>query len=278
MISRILQFTKRIISANQSTVAFLLLFTFAFGIITTNALFNQSGRHPQPLWVPNGKLATHTISQHKNSTKKYSVRVRKVKTTQFQPVKVPIPKMRPAIQAPNQPKPKLLLENSKVDTTQIQRLLQKLGFYTGPLDGLTGPKTKLAVQKFENSKYLPESGDITPSLLLLLETAVERKSKNTLNELIGKNSFPKKLANLSKLEIGELNSGIRNKINPAVVTRIQVGLINFGNRQVKIDGVMGARTKLAIEQFQKRFNLKVTGSPSMALIRKLESVGALTRG
>ena len=41
---------------------------------------------------------------------------------------------------------------------------------------------------------------------------------------------------------------------------------------------MGGQTRAAIEQFQKRYKLEVTGLPSNSLINKLIDVGALKAG
>ena len=236
----------------------------AFTLFAFNAMFNQSGIHPQPLWIVNGKSITNPP---KSGT--YSVPVRKVETTKFKPQDVPVPILRPAR---NGDQAKITVQDPKQsvpNTKNVQRLLQQLGFYQGVLDGLMGPHTLLAVKKFEKSKGLPQNANISPSLLLLLQNAVDRstaKSANSIGKLLERQN--------TKAQLAKTRDG---QISPVMITRIQVGLINYGSDGVTIDGVMGKQTKIAIKQFQARFKLEVNGTPSEELIRKLESVGALTR-
>ena len=50
----------------------------------------------------------------------------------------------------------------------VQLALSKKGFDPGPVDGKPGKKTRAAVRAFQRSIGLPESGKISPELLLLL--------------------------------------------------------------------------------------------------------------
>ncbi len=253
-----------------------LLTITAFGVIAANAMFYQSGVHPQPLWDTKKPIAGSYSSGQ-------SVPVNRVKTTSFPAVKIPVPVMRPKSGETSSSSEYFDPRAMPVDTAYVQRLMLDLGFYKEPVDGLNGPQTELAIRSFEKSKYLPESGDISPSLVLLLESAVERAAANIQNasseggagqnRLNGNAPDQKTLA--SVIQSSSLPSG---SVGPAMIKRIQVGLINYGSREVRIDGVMGNQTKIAIEQFQERFNIEINGIPSEALINKLESIGALTRG
>jgi len=42
----------------------------------------------------------------------------------------------------------------------VQRRLRKLGFHSGPLDGVYGPQTAAAVQAFQISKQLLVDGEV----------------------------------------------------------------------------------------------------------------------
>ena len=55
-------------------------------------------------------------------------------------------------------------------------------------------------------------------------------------------------------------------------------LADINNLLSEIDGVMGDQTAAAIRDFERHFELEVTGVPSPALVRKLEDIGALTSG
>ena len=47
----------------------------------------------------------------------------------------------------------------------VQRHLADLGFDPGPIDGLMGPRTRAAIERFERDQGLPESGEISFELL-----------------------------------------------------------------------------------------------------------------
>ncbi len=251
------------VAANQGAVTGTLLFVVAFSVFGVNAMFNQPGAHPVPLWSSPKPVVTNSIN----------IPVRRVETLSFRANKVPVPQLRPqpvpqavathpGTHPPAIPVPKL--SNSlPVDVKKIQNLLARLDFYNGPVDGLAGTGTKNAIIKFERSKFLPETGEVSPALLLLLETTLQ--------------------AELQTKPAGRSIESVITTATPAdanakMITRIQVGLINFGIPGLGIDGVMGRQTANAIKQFQKRFNMNVDGLPSAELVRKLESVGALTRG
>ena len=55
--------------------------------------------------------------------------------------------------------------------------------------------------------------------------------------------------------------------------RIQAGLKAFGNNDMKLDGIIGPRTKAAIREFQSLFGLPVTGEPDDNLLAKMRQEG-----
>jgi peptidoglycan hydrolase-like protein with peptidoglycan-binding domain len=48
---------------------------------------------------------------------------------------------------------------SYVEVWQLQEALDEQGFDAGPVNGVLGPRTRTAVQKFQRSKGLPASGE-----------------------------------------------------------------------------------------------------------------------
>ncbi len=259
------RFIEYFIGSRRAAMLMLVILC-AFTLFALNAVYNQPGNHPQPLWIAQNKSGD--TGSLKPGT--YSVPVRKVETLKIRPREVPVPLLRPTRNGDQAKNTTQDTKQALPDAKKVQRLLHQLGFYQGVLDGLMGPHTLSAVKRFEKSKGLPENANISPSLLLLLQNAVDRstaKSANGIGKLLERES--------SKTQLAKTKD---DRISPVLITRIQVGLINYGSDDVTIDGVMGKQTKIAIEQFQARFKLEVNGTPSQELIRKLESVGALTRG
>ncbi|MEZ2220636.1 peptidoglycan-binding domain-containing protein [Rhizobium sp. RCC_161_2] len=64
-----------------------------------------------------------------------------------------------------------------------------------------------------------------------------------------------------------------NTVN--MVMQIQKGLSNIAYSNVSVDGVAGEQTKSAIRRFQKHYRLPETGEPDMAVLKKLQDIGAL---
>ena len=53
----------------------------------------------------------------------------------------------------------------------VQGELTRLGFYSGRVDGLIGPKTRAAIRHFEKVAGDPENGEVTEALLEKLKAA-----------------------------------------------------------------------------------------------------------
>lgn len=60
-----------------------------------------------------------------------------------------------------------------------------------------------------------------------------------------------------------------------LVMRIQQGLSNIAYSNVSVDGVAGEQTKAAILRFQRHYRLPETGEPDVAVLKKLQDIGAL---
>lgn len=61
---------------------------------------------------------------------------------------------------------------SSADISAAQRYLIALGYYNGPVDGVAGPGTRAAVQRFQADRGLAQTGIITPDLLVEMRRAI----------------------------------------------------------------------------------------------------------
>jgi len=57
------------------------------------------------------------------------------------------------------------------------------------------------------------------------------------------------------------------------IMKLQAGLRAFGNEGIEVDGIVGARTRAAIHEFQSLFGLPETGEPDEALYAKMREIG-----
>jgi peptidoglycan hydrolase-like protein with peptidoglycan-binding domain len=61
----------------------------------------------------------------------------------------------------------------------VQRLLAKLGYDPGPVDGYRGEQTRTAIKAFEEAKGIETAGEMTPALINTLYQAVNEKPAPT---------------------------------------------------------------------------------------------------
>ena len=49
--------------------------------------------------------------------------------------------------------------------TYVQLRLRALGYDAGPVDGITGPRTRAAIEAFQSARQLPVDGETSRSLV-----------------------------------------------------------------------------------------------------------------
>jgi peptidoglycan hydrolase-like protein with peptidoglycan-binding domain len=142
----------------------------------------------------------------------------------------------------------------------VQRILAELNLYDGDVDGLTGPKTRSAIEGYRKMVGLSASADIDDQLLAQL------------------GAQPRATSSASPLPAGspgtdmiETSSAVSH--DNGLVMRIQAGLKAFGNDGIDIDGQVGSRTKSAILEFQSLFGLPETGEPDQSVYAKMREIG-----
>lgn len=148
---------------------------------------------------------------------------------------------------------------------EVQEILKRLNIYTGGVDGLTGPQTRAAIETYRKMVGLGASGEIDDQLLTQLGARARVASTApTQPESVQPEASP-------GTDLIETASAAPR--GDTMVMRIQAGLKAFGNDGITIDGVVGARTKSAILEFQSLFGLPETGEPDEALLTKMREIG-----
>ena len=82
----------------------------------------------------------------------------------------------PAPAAPAKVAPKVLPGNTNkfmLIVMQVQTALYAYGYYTGAIDGVVGPATKVAISTMQAQYGLPVTGTITPDVLNALQVTAE---------------------------------------------------------------------------------------------------------
>ena len=123
----------------------------------------------------------------------------------------------------------------------LQEALAAHGYRPGPADGQLGPRTRGAVRAYERDAGLPITGQATDEIL------------NHLNF-----ARPKVMARISSEP-------------SATVLAIQRALRGRGYDPGPADGLIGARTRDAIRQYQTDAGLARTGKADKALLQELRA-------
>jgi len=163
-------------SIDKRNFALPAIFAVA-AVITINAVVSQGGKHPAPL-NKNGPHSKITKSEKPIADSKTLQR----KSRPAKTVAV-TPRPRPRITKTTAKSDGIgqLLQsaekNQKKSTSNkvvfldekrirfVQSRLAKLGFLPGPVDGVFGEQTREAIRKFEGSRKIPVTGEISRALI-----------------------------------------------------------------------------------------------------------------
>ncbi|EJF81537.1 Uncharacterized conserved protein [Candidatus Bartonella washoeensis] len=227
----------------KNTLFFIgsLLFIITFGFISFNALFSQM---PQMKFTSVVNIEQNSIFPTPKAKFQENTRVTSVLL------------------------PSHLNKNSSSSslaesTLKMQKKLAKLGLYDGPLDGLEGPKTRraIALWKQQNADRMQNSvlsKPITDEIAAL----IERSEMEMVNETI---------------KTRDMTRSKETVLEPPVADIIQVqkALRIFGNHEIIVTGVEDQKTGEALKQFQKMFDLPITGKINHSVLMKMREVGLL---
>jgi len=195
--------------------------------VLINALYLQPGPHPAPIFTikPRPVGAAHATGT----------------------VRVP----RPRHDA---------LARPQVDViADIQRELERRGFYDGPIDGFHGPRTDAAIRDFEQAAGLKSAAQPSEDLLQAIVRSPVKAAPPAQPRAGQAPGAPARGDAIADLIAGSSRR----------VLTVQRALGDFGYGPVKPTGVLGPETRAAIEKFERDRKLPVTGQLSDRLVREL---------
>jgi peptidoglycan hydrolase-like protein with peptidoglycan-binding domain len=273
------------LASHPRLIGGVVAFGVVFSFVAANALWYQPRHHPAPL------LATRMFENR-------SVRTAKAKAESDAPAEEPgvttyrIERQadKPAVDSQAKPAASPLVR-------QVQQALAGRGLYDGPADGVTGPKTTSAILFFEETEGMEQDGEPSAALLARI-----RARDNAVAVIPDERPSPDITASTSKSETRPAVSShtddvadmiraaepdtatsikptpvkaVPGEVSSETVMQIQKALAGFAYADIKIDGVPGEATRTAIRAFEKSYNMPVTGVPSIRVLKKLKSIGAL---
>jgi peptidoglycan hydrolase-like protein with peptidoglycan-binding domain len=125
----------------------------------------------------------------------------------------------------------------------VQNRLRQLGFYDGQADGVWGPSTQVALERFQRARGLQPSGQLTNA---------------TVNAMgLDPSKFPVNTPSVSA------------PLDPDVVRNIQSRLREQGFYTGRVDGKWGPGSETAVERFQRSRGMQPTGDLTPATLAAL---------
>jgi peptidoglycan hydrolase-like protein with peptidoglycan-binding domain/outer membrane biosynthesis protein TonB len=136
--------------------------------------------------------------------------------------------------------------NGSSQVRNVQRMLRRVGYEVGPLDGLFGPQTRAAVQWFQSDHGLRSRGVVNSATLRRLRLSA------------------------ASVRFGD---GYGSSTGSRRIRAMQRILRKRGYEVGPLDGVFGAQTLASVQQFQSDHGLRPNGIVGPATLRNLRASG-----
>ncbi|WP_273791565.1 peptidoglycan-binding domain-containing protein [Bartonella sp. CM31XJBT] len=219
-----------------------LLFSISFLFISFNALFSQMTTHQNI-------LTQMKFSSVQSIGKSFTLSEKEEKSQELSRVT--------SVHSQNHNHTNSSLSSQSASMLEKQKELAKLGLYDGPLDGLEGPKTRRAITlwKQQTAQRMQKnvlSNPATDEIAILIKQS-EIETNNTKN--------------MTHLKEAILEPSVED------IIQVQKALHIFGNEEVIVTGIEDQKTIEALKQFQKIFDLPVTGKINHTILMKMREIG-----
>jgi peptidoglycan hydrolase-like protein with peptidoglycan-binding domain len=271
----------------------LLVMALTAAAIASNALFLQSGRHPDPLFMTRSPSPREAAPPMSAAT--LAVPVRSGPNVAL--ANPPMPRLAPRTAAPapllaepvaepagaplqseTMPEPPTAVSATGELVADVQRELARIGLYNGAIDGLPGARTEAAIRAFETAAGIAVTGALGPELFAALKRPLPPRETQSIavgsTEAAELNRRERERAALIAAE-ERRQEEIRLRETYEVV---QTALNRIGYGPLPVDGTAGAETLDAIRRFELDNGMPITGAAGDALVARLFAIGAIKSG
>lgn len=180
---------------------------------------------------------------------------------------------------------------------ELQRMLTRLRYEFGALDGLYGPRTQAAVQWFQVNRGLRPTGIVDQATLWRLRAlsrgspGIDGAAASSELEVPPLPSAgwhgrpirnPHRYTSPAALDAAgrndgrarplRLGAGYRSAVGSQRVRQVQRDLRRLGYRPGPVDGLFGPRTKAAVQWFQMKYGLRASGTVNAVTLRQLRTL------
>jgi len=241
--------------------------------IVSNAMFLQSGHHPDPLFMTRPTV-TRDVARP-------GVAVVPHPRTAPMVVTPPLPRLAPVHAQPAaKPEAQAAPADSDIQLiTAIQRELARLGLYSGTIDGISGARTLAAISAYENAAGLSVSGPPTAALLEAMKQPLPQPAAPS-----GVSASAKSAAAAAELDQREraradaIAAEQRSRADDQLHRNyriVQSALNRIGYGPITVDGLTSPETADAIRRFELDNGLPISGEASETLIAHMIAIGAI---
>ncbi|MBP0464193.1 peptidoglycan-binding protein [Roseomonas sp. PWR1] len=143
---------------------------------------------------------------------------------------------------------------SPAATVLIQGRLQQAGVYAGQADGIWGPDSQAALERFQQTRNLQVTGQLNEATVATLGVAP--------GELLAARTMPPPAA-------ASTGAAVPDPLSAGAVRNVQQHLRSLGFYRGAVDGLWGPGTQNAIERFQQGRGLQTTGQVNPATLQAL---------
>ncbi|WP_273717662.1 MULTISPECIES: peptidoglycan-binding domain-containing protein [Bartonella] len=224
-----------------------LLFIISFFFVSFNALFSQMTTHQNI-------LTQMTFSSAQSIGKNSNLSEKEAKSPEFSRVT--------SLHSPNHHHTNSPFPPQSASMLEKQKELAELGLYDGPLDGLDGPKTRRAIALSEQQATQKRQNNVlsnptTDEIAILIKQSEIEMANNTTTR------------NITNSKEAILDLSVED------ILQVQKALRNFGHEEVLVTGIEDQKTIEALKQFQKMFDLPITGKINHTILMKMREIGLL---
>ena len=136
----------------------------------------------------------------------------------------------------------------------VQEKLQQAGLYSGRADGVWGPESQAALERFQQTRNLQVTGQLNQATAATLGIAPA--------ELLSSRNAPVPAA-------ASAAPPVQETVSPAVIRNVQQRLRALGFYRGSVDGLWGASTQASLERFQQGRGLQATGQVNPLTLQAL---------
>ena len=158
---------------------------------------------------------------------------------------------------------------------EAQSEMLALGVYAGPVDGVYAPRTKQAIEAYQQMNGLAQTGLATPELINHMKFTHKVQAAAQFTGSVSPAAADPALSPTPQAivvyEKAAADAAAASKAKELAVKKVQVALAGLGYSITKVDGQVSAETRSAILKYQMDNGLDMSGTVDKDLTAALKA-------